>query len=378
MKLRLILLALLVGFNFGCSEKIEIITIQPLKPNNKAFSLKVVKSIPLSGQGEAVIGSVDKLLVSNDRVYVLDKNQAAGLLIFSATGTFLKKISLGRGPGELLNPNGFNIIDNQLVIYDSPGQSSFCYYTLDGEFLYKKLMPLGWVVYSFENYNDKSLLIHGSTDLLIKQDTSKVQKYHVIDKKLSKCYQSYIETTGGMIKLSENKPISYFDGKFLLLARPFNCIYQLDDKTLSKKYFIDFESFNYKEADASQGYQHILSLFREGRRIGLLDHIFENQTLVFFTYASFANGAEVPIFFSKSTHESANFNEVLANSGLPEVELFQTTGNDLICLFTPGNFDENSLKKFAATGFIPNGTTMDSNPIVSIIQISSLSQNVSR
>jgi hypothetical protein len=378
MRLRFILLALLVSFNFGCSEKSEIITIQPLKPNNSAFTAKFVKSIPLSGQGEAVIGSVDKLLVSNDRIYVLDKNQAAGLLIFSETGTFLKKISLGRGPGELLNPNSFNVIDNQLVIYDSPGQSSFCCYTLDGEFLHKKMMPPGWVVYSFENYNDKYLLIQGSTDSLVKQDTSKVQKYHLIDKKLTECYQSYIETTAGMIRLSENKPISCYDGEFLLSARPYNYIYQLDEKNISKKYLIDFESFNYEEADVSKGYQHILSLFREGRRIGLLDHIFENQTLVYFTYASFANGADIPVVFSKSTHESASFNEVIANSGLPEVELVQTTGNDLICLFTPGNFDVNTLKKFVTAGFIPNGTTIDSNPIIVNIQIIASSPDTSK
>ena len=118
-----------------------------------------------------------------------------------------------------------------------------------------------------------------------------------------------------MIRLSESKPISYYDGKFLLLARPSNYIYQLDDQTLTKKYFIDFESLNYKEAEVSQGYRHILSLFQEGRRIGLLDHIYENKTLVCFTYASFARGSDVPVIFSKSTHECANFNEVLANSG---------------------------------------------------------------
>jgi hypothetical protein len=284
---------------------------------------------------------------------------------------------MGHGPGELIHPNNFNIIDNQLIIYDSPGQPFFRYYTLDGEFLFTKTLPDGWGFYSFENFNDKYLIIQGSTDSVIKQDTSKVFKYHIIDKKLSKCYQSFIETTDGMIRLSESKPISYYDGKFLLLERPYNYIYQLDEKNISKKYFIDFGSFNYKEADVSKGYRHILSLFQESRRIGLPDHIFENQTLVYFTYASFANGAEVPVIFSKSTHESANFNEVLANSGLPEVELVQTTGNDLICLFTPGNFDGNSLEKYVATGFIPKGTTMDSNPIVVIIQISSATRTTS-
>ncbi|MCX6226046.1 MAG: 6-bladed beta-propeller [Bacteroidia bacterium] len=370
MKPGIFLFAVLICLNSGCSKKSDVINILPLQPNSKAFSAKVVKSIPLSNQNEVAIGSIDKLVVYKDRIYVFDNNQVNGLLIFSETGTFLKKISMGHGPGEMIHPKIFNIIDNQLIIYDAPGQPYFRYYTPDGEFLFTKTLPFGWVVYSFENYNDKYLLIQGSTDSLIKQDTSKVHKYHVIDKKLSKCYQSYIETTDGLIRLSENKPISYYDGKFLLLARPYNYIYQLDEKNISKKYFIDFESFNYKEADVSQGRQHILSLFQEGRRIGLLDHIFENKTLVCFTYASFANGSDVPVIFSKSTHESANFNEVLADSGLPEVELVQTTGNDLICLFTPGNFDESSLKKYAASGFIPNGTTPDSNPVVTILEMS--------
>ena len=192
MKFRLILLALLVGFNFGCSKKSEIITIKPLKPNNKAFSAKLVKTIPLSNQVDAAIGSINKLVVCKNRIYAFDMNQSAGLMIFSETGTFLKKISMGRGPGELINPKNFNIIDNQLIIDDSPGQPFFRYYTPDGEFLFTKTLPLGWIAYSFENFSDNYLLIHGSTDSLIKQDTSKVQKYHVIDKKLSKCYQAAV------------------------------------------------------------------------------------------------------------------------------------------------------------------------------------------
>jgi hypothetical protein len=369
MKSSATLFVLLVGLFFSCSKKSEIITIQPLKPNNSAFTAKVIKSIPLSSQNEAPIGSINKFLIHKDRIFVLDLEQSIGIMIFSETGKFLKKISLGRGPGELIHPNGFNVIDNQLIIVDAPGQPYFKYYTLDGEFLFTKTLPLGWIPYSFENYNDKYLLIHGSTDSVIKQDTSRVQKYHIINKKLSKCDQSFIETTDGMGHLYEFKPISYYDGKFLLLSRPLNYIYQLDDRTLSKKYFIDFESFNYLEADALQGYRHILSLFQEGRRIGLLDHIYENQTLVYFTYASFAKGADVPVIFSKSTHQSANFDEVLSNCGLPKVELVQTSGNELICLFNPGNFDDSSLKNYVAAGFIPNGTTIDSNPVVMFIEI---------
>ncbi len=369
MKLRIIFTSLLVGLFFGCAKKNEIITIQPLKPNNSAFTAKVVKSIPLSSQNETPIGSINKFLIYKDRVFILDLEQSIGLMIFSETGKFLKKISMGRGPGELIHPQNFNVIDNQLIIDDAPGQPFFKYYTLDGEFLFTKTLPLGWIPYSFENYNDKCLLIHGSTDSVVKQDTSSVQKYHIIDKKLSKCDRSYIETTSGMGHLYEFKPISCYDGKFLLLARPLSYIYQLDDGTLSKKYFIDFESFNYEEADVSEGYRHILSLFQEGRRMGLLDHIYENKTLVYFTYASFAKGAEVPVIFSKSTYESANFNEVLENSGLPKVELVQTSGNELICLFNPGDFDESSLKKYAAAGYIPGGTTIDSNPIVMFIEV---------
>jgi hypothetical protein len=371
MRLRFILLALLVSFNFGCSEKSEIITIQPLKPNNSAFTAKFVKSIPLSGQGEAVIGSVDKLLVSNDRIYVLDKNQAEGLLIFSETGTFLKKISLGRGPGELLNPNSFNIIDNQLVIYDAPGQSSFCYYTLDGEFLHKKMMPTGWVIYSFENYSDKELLIHGMTDPMISHDAKSVKKYHIIAKDLSKCSASYFDISMEMVRFPEARPITCSGKECLISGRPFDTLYQIAGQKLIPKYLVDFESYKFKQSEISQGTQSVISLFQQGNRNGFIDNILDSRSLVFFTYSKFENaeGSEVPVLYSKSARKTANFMEVLANAGLPEMSLIQFIDNELLCLFIPGNFDETAIAKYQASGIIPKETSTDSNPVIIRIQI---------
>jgi len=367
-------LMMLVPFfiQYGCSTQSESININPLETNSSSFTAKIVKYIPLSNQIEALIGSVERFIIGNSHIYVFDKRQTSGILIFSETGTFIRKISLGRGPGELINPNNFSVVDNQLIISDF---NYLKHYNLDGEFLFSKELPLGWTFYSFENFNDKHLIVQGNTDSLIKQPSSKIQKYHIVNKKLSQSYMSYVETTDWLTSIFEKKPISYFNGKFLLLARPFNYIYQLDGKSLSEKYFIDFGSYNFTDADVSKGFEHILSLFRENRRMGLLDNLYENESLVCFSYASFANGSDVPVLFSKSTLETANFYEVLKNADLPKMDIVQALEDELICLFLPGNFDEATIGKYQSNGIIPKETTPDSNPIVFIIEISVKTKN---
>jgi hypothetical protein len=380
MNIRIILFVLLVLSGAGCSRKTDLTTILPLQPSNTAFTAKFVKSIPLSCQGEAMIGSVDQLLVSGDRIYVLDKNQAAGLLIFSETGTFLKKISLGRGPGELLNPNSFNIIDNQLVIYDAPGESIFCYYTLDGEFLQKKSMPPGWVIYSFENYSDEDLLIHGMTDPMISPEAKSVKKYHIIAKDLTKCSASYFDISMEMVRFPESRPITCSGGECLLSGRPFDTLYQIVDWKLVPKYLIDFESYKFKPSEISQGTQSVISVFQQGNRKGFIDNIMESRSLVYFTYSEFENGegAEVPVLYSKSVRATANFPDVLANAGLPEMSLIQFSDDELLCLFIPGNFDETAIAIYQAAGVIPKETRTDSNPVIIRIQITASSEGTKK
>ena len=95
MKLRIILFIAFVCINFGCNKKDDVIKIYPLKPNNEAFSARIVKSIPLSNVVDAIIGNADKLLIDKQHIYVMDRDQARGLLIFSENGTFIKKILMG-------------------------------------------------------------------------------------------------------------------------------------------------------------------------------------------------------------------------------------------------------------------------------------------
>jgi hypothetical protein len=104
--------------------------------------------------------------------------------------------------------------------------------------------------------------------------------------------------------------------------------------------------------------------------MGLLDKIFENKKLVCFSYANFAEGSDIPVIFSKMTKQSANFYEVLKGEGLPKMKIIQALNNELYCLFFPGEHDDVAIKKYQSRGLLPKETTINSNPILFVIEAS--------
>ena len=323
-----------------------------------------------------MIGSVDKLMIYKDRIYILDKLGVSGLLIFSETGEFLFKTSLGKGPGELIFPQTFNIIDDQLIISDL---NLIKYYTLDGKYLRTKTLSDNIMgIWSFELIKNNRLFIHGITKFTIKDGIPYTQPYHVIDKDFSECNDSFLEIPDDLNTFKAENPICSYDGRLLVTERPSNYIYQYDGMVLSKKYFVDFGNFSFKKEDISKGSMHMISLLESGRRFGLLDNIHENKSFISFIYGgSFDNKAIViPVIYSKKTHECANFHEVLKNSDLPKLTLFQLRVDDLVCIFNPGVFDEAELIDLKTRGLIPEETTLDSNPIVTIVEVVSSNKRI--
>ena len=90
---------------------------------------KNVKCIPLELTDNSQIGSISKVLVYNDHIYVLDHSTAKSLFVFDNEGRFIRRIgNLGTGPGEYTEINDFTIDYDQgniiitdygkLLIYD--------------------------------------------------------------------------------------------------------------------------------------------------------------------------------------------------------------------------------------------------------------------
>ncbi len=137
-------------------EKLDSIIIESSIENNEDFiTLKVVDKfelsnyfnfddiidsiwyLPLETNKQSLIENIEKVIIHNECVYVLDifSNR---LLKFNSTGGFITQIGKeGRGPEEYISPIDFEIINDEILVLDDR-PNNIKYYSLDGKFLKKE------------------------------------------------------------------------------------------------------------------------------------------------------------------------------------------------------------------------------------------------
>lgn len=126
----------------SCNKQVSIIrNLEVLDCTN----LKVEKSLDISDKfncktvflettSECVIGSIKKILIKNNYIYVFDKNVSKSLFVFDMSGKYLFKISpYGRGQGECMFLTDFDIYKNNIVFL-SGFDRKLLLYDLKGNF----------------------------------------------------------------------------------------------------------------------------------------------------------------------------------------------------------------------------------------------------
>ena len=78
-----------------------------------------MKLIPLETTDESLLDDFRKVVITPSHIYVHDDFKGGGIVIFDKEGNFIKRISNGRGPGELvrLYDIDFDEKNNELVVY---------------------------------------------------------------------------------------------------------------------------------------------------------------------------------------------------------------------------------------------------------------------
>jgi len=99
----------------------EIIELQPTSNspiiNNLSDKFLLQKITPLETCPQSLIGQVSKLVVTNNRIILIDNLSAEKVMVFDDSGKFLfNSGSKGKGPYELLKPIDFYVSENSLFI----------------------------------------------------------------------------------------------------------------------------------------------------------------------------------------------------------------------------------------------------------------------
>lgn len=117
--------------------------------------------VQLETSDSCLIGSISKMSLFNDTVYVLDKKQS--LFMFAPNGKFIREIgNRGQGPGEYAEPMDY-FVDDNIYILDNI-QKKISVYNKNGVWISDKIVPFmsfqigklnsnTFVFRAFNNYN---------------------------------------------------------------------------------------------------------------------------------------------------------------------------------------------------------------------------------
>ena len=125
-----------------------------------------MKLIPLETTDESLLDDFRKVVITPSHIYIHDDFKGGGIVIFDKEGDFIKRISNGRGPGELvrLYDIDFDEKNNQLVAYQ---HSYLLFFTPSGEFIRQQQLPFGFFNFAVnpEGYVFKTLDREGNEHL---------------------------------------------------------------------------------------------------------------------------------------------------------------------------------------------------------------------
>ena len=84
---------------------------------------------------------IEKLVVQDDKIFILDFRNRNQVLVFDTTGKFLFPVgALGRAPGEFLETRNFTVDSNHIYIIDNY-QSRLLLYDLNGAYIETNQLP---------------------------------------------------------------------------------------------------------------------------------------------------------------------------------------------------------------------------------------------
>ena len=116
-----------------------------------------VKIIPLQITDNSIIGTIDNLQVTDDKLFVLDKINANSLFVFDMKGKFLFKVgNKGLGPGEYSEISDFtiDIVNKFIFLLDNYRQIINVYNLEDGVFQYDiNIVNSNYISYNIQYAN---------------------------------------------------------------------------------------------------------------------------------------------------------------------------------------------------------------------------------
>jgi hypothetical protein len=188
--------------------------------------------IPLETSPESMIGNMDKVIIKDNLIYILDARGAKKIFVFDIKGKFSKTIGKpGKGEGEYLVLADFDILENKIYI-SSQQNNKMLVFNLNGDHIkdikfsdyigthLKKIKNDGFVVRGADGSN-KSAIFYDEKGKVKNKASNPMKEF---------------------LYYSNNQLFSDFEGESYMYFALNDTIYKIEDSRLIPEYFIDFGS----------------------------------------------------------------------------------------------------------------------------------------
>ena len=247
-----IVLILLAGLCFGCgtrqdrTQDTEGMTRLLLTKETKATPADFIadyRYVPL-GTTRQPVGNIDQLLVTDDRIVVVDKERAQTVFIFDLNGNPCAEIyRLGRGPQEYYHIDHVTLTPGekpQLAILDARG-NKVLFYDLDGRFVNSTPIPFR---FTGMEYLDKEEILC-FTDAYVRHDPPSQERKDA-DRLVFFTDNKFQIKASALTNRAVNRKIGYTEpivkqsgDEFLINPKLNDTIYRLDGHSLKPLYYVD-------------------------------------------------------------------------------------------------------------------------------------------
>jgi len=191
--------------------------------------------LPLQTNKNCLIGKIDKIVINNNRIYILDKAQTKSIFVYDINGKFVFKINkIGKGLGEYDNIRDFDIdmSGNQIVVLCPNFRKLIFYNTTNGLFL--KEQKLDFRPLSFIKVNLNRYLF----DCKVKLEKNMGNNMLMVADSFGNIPIGYFPRTN--YTSTEKTPFSRFKDYIYYCSNYNDTIFSYRNDTLLKKYYIDF------------------------------------------------------------------------------------------------------------------------------------------
>ncbi|MCQ2975934.1 MAG: 6-bladed beta-propeller [Bacteroidales bacterium] len=219
--------------------------------------------VPLETTEESIIGSIDKLMINQDTLYIIDRYKLKCIKRFTLNGKYIDQIgSLGNGPGEFVEPTDVYVDNNEIIVLDQ-FQKKLITYSHNGKLIKDTLRPFACFQVAkidIDKYIFRTIeSLNSHIPDLYEYNLWTTNKDFVIDKK------GFYQQTNTYSPILNFNDLSYINNNVYFYNNFTDSIYQItSDGCVICKYVIDIDQDRSNDLFLEENYDKLIEKEKQG------------------------------------------------------------------------------------------------------------------